>query len=98
MAYRQLALERDLPDEEQEEGLAGSVCPNHEPDAGTAVADAADIAYQSLDLALTPDLNMLKPEPGDDTRAQCADDCIAVAMRRQSLSLAKRFSTLWRCL
>ena len=79
LADHELALECDLPDEEQEERLARAVGTDDEADTGTTIGDPIDVPDHGLDFALSSDLDMMKTNTRDDAGAQGAENGIAVA-------------------
>ncbi|TWB89340.1 ATP-dependent Lhr-like helicase [Bradyrhizobium macuxiense] len=75
-------------DEVREKSLAGAVVADHEPDGGSAVGDAVDVAQQGSDLRGSADLDMRKTYSRNDARAQRLDDRIPFLRLYRLRSLA----------
>src|SRR6266536_2641751 len=67
-------LQRDRPDQVQEERLTRAVLADDEPAGGTAVGDAVEVAQHGPHLGHPTDLDVLLPEAGHDPGAQRRDD------------------------
>ncbi|MNE33428.1 hypothetical protein D3C77_485960 [compost metagenome] len=71
-------FEGDLTNEIEEEGLAGAVLSDDEPDGRAPIGDAIHVAHEGADLSGPADLDMRQARPGHDACGQRLKDDVAV--------------------
>src|SRR3546814_5104921 len=74
--YDQPLFEGHKPDQVHEEGLAGTVLADDEPNCRTAIGDPVHVLDEFLDLTSTSDLNVPQPQFGHNPeigRAACLE-------------------------
>ena len=71
-------FESNQPDEIEEEGLAGTVLSDDEPDGRTPVGDPVHVAHESIDLSRSADLDMREARPRNDAGCKSLEDDVAI--------------------
>ncbi len=70
-------LQRDEPDEVEEERLPRPVLADHEPDGRATVLRVLDVADERVEFGAPPDLDVVESRTRDDASAEGLDERLA---------------------